>query len=439
MPGSRQLLRVLRHRDFRLLWLANSASVVGDRIVTVALALFVVQLTGSATDLGFVLAAYSVPLIGFLLVGGVYADRLPRHLVVVGTDLVRFVLHGALALLIVTGEVRIWHLVVIGVLFGSAEAFYRPAATGLLPQTVPEDEIQEANAVTTMFANVAEFAGPALATVLVLGFSPAAAFALDAATFLVSALLLVRVRPRERGAPASATAPDFTPSVLGDVRAGFEEVRSRAWVWATLAAFCVALFFAFAPLFVVGPLVAEQQYGDIAVFGWVFAAFGAGTIGGSIAGLRWRPRYPMRAAMTLILLWPAATALFGTGAPLVLVVPAMVAAGAGVALFDVWWLTALAERIPPDKLSRVTSYDWTVSLGLVPIGYVLAGPAAQALGAAEVIVGGSLVAFVVLALGSLPRETRMLERLERDGAGGGALAPLALAEAPARIPVASGS
>ena len=352
---------------------------------------------------------------------------------VVATDVVRFVLHGLLALLIVTGEVRIWHLVVIGVLFGSAEAFYRPAATGLLPQTVPEEEIQEANAVTTMFANVAEFAGPALATVLVLGFSPAAAFALDAATFLVSALLLVRVRPRERGAPAAAAAPDSPPSVLGDVRAGFREVRSRAWVWATLAAFCVALFFAFAPLFVVGPLVAEQQYGDIAVFGWVFAAFGAGTIGGSIAGLRWRPRYPLRMAMTLILLWPAATALFGTGATLVFVVPAMVVAGAGVALFDVWWLTALAERIPPDKLSRVTSYDWTVSLGLVPLGYVLAGPAADALGAAEVIVGGSLVAFVVLALGSLPRETRMLERLERGPAC--TLPPLALAETPARIPV----
>src|ERR671916_2112188 len=222
MPGLRQLLRVLRHRDFRLLWLANSASVVGDRIVTVALALFVVDLTGKATDLGIVLAAYSVPLIGFLLVGGFFADRLPRHLVVVVTDLVRFALHALLAVLIVTGEVRIWHLVVIGVLFGSAEAFYRPAATGLLPQTVPEEEIQEANAVTTMFGNVAEFAGPALATALVLGFSPAAAFALDAATFLVSALLLIRVRPRERGAPEPAQADRAPASLLGDLRVGFD-------------------------------------------------------------------------------------------------------------------------------------------------------------------------------------------------------------------------
>jgi len=423
MPGPRQLLRVLRHRDFRLLWLANSASVVGDRIVLVALALFVVDLTGSAADLGFVLAAYSLPLIFFLLVGGVLADRLPRHLVVVATDLVRFALHGLLTVLILTGEVRIWQLVVIGVLSGSAEAFYRPAATGLLPQTVPEEEIQEANAVTTMFANLAEFAGPALATVLVLGFSPAAAFGIDALTFLVSAALLVRVSPRERGERGEhgehgepAAVPASPASVWADMRVGFAEVRSRAWVWATLAAFCIALFCALAPLFVVGPIVAREQYGDIAVFGYVFAAFGAGTVAGSLTALRWRPRYPMRQAMTCVLLWPGAIALFAIGAPLAVVLPAMVVAGTGVALFDVWWLTALAERIPPDKLSRVTSYDWTVSLGLVPLGYVLAGPAGEALGETEVLLGGAIVAFVVLALGLLPRETRMLERLDAPAA-----------------------
>jgi MFS family permease len=214
------------------------------------------------------------------------------------------------------------------------------------------------------------------------------------------------------------------------MRLGFDEVRSRVWVWATLAAFCVALFCALSPLFVVGPIVAEQQYGDIAVFGYVFASFGVGTVGGALAALRWQPRYPMRQAMTFVLLWPVAIALYAAGTPLAGVVPAMAIAGAGVALFDIWWLTALAERIPPDKLSRVTSYDWTVSLGLVPLGYVLAGPAADALGATEVLLGGSIVAFVVLALALLPRETRMLERRARPPA------PFALAETAPRMPVA---
>jgi MFS family permease len=429
MSTARSLLRILRHRDFRLLWLANTTSTVGDRIVTVALALFVVRLTGSPSDLGLVIAAYLLPLIGFMLLGGVLADRMPRHLVVVVTDLVRFALHGLLALLIVSGAVRIWHLVAIGILFGSAEAFYRPAATGLLPQTVPEDEIQEANALTSMSACVAVFAGPALATLLVLGVGPAAAFGLDAATFLVSAALLVRVHPRERGAPARK---DGVPaSVLADLRDGYAEVRSRSWVWVTLAVFCVALFVYEAPLIVVGPIVAQERYGEIAVYGYILAALGAGTIAGSIVALRWRPRHPLRRAMTLILLWPAAVVPFAAGAPLAVVLPAMVVAGWGIALFEVWWLTALAERIPPDKLSRVTSYDWAVSLGLMPLGCVLAGPLAGVLGATDLLLGGSLVAFGVLALGLLPQETRMLERLdERETTA------VAIAGAPAGAPLA---
>jgi MFS family permease len=429
MPSPRELLRVLRHRDFRLLWSGQAASVVGDNIVTVALALFIVDLTGDATDLGIVLAAYRLPLIAFLLVGGVFADRLARHRVVVATDLVRFALHALLALLIVSGEVRIWHIAVIGMLFGTAEAFFRPAATGLIPQTVPEDEIQEASAVMATTNNVAEFAGPALATALVLGVSPAAAFGLDALTFLVSAALLIRVQPRRRMelGPEQAAA-----SIWEDVRAGFAEVRSRAWIWATLATFCVAIFFALAPWFVLGPIVAREQYGRIGVYGVLSAAFGAGMVVGALAGIRWRPRYPMRQAMRLILLWPLSIGLYAAGLPLPVVVPAIAVSGAGVALFDVWWLTALAERVPPDKLSRVTSYDWMVSLGLLPLGFILAGPAADALGAANVLLGGAAVAFVALALGQLPRETRMLERRSGDGE---AVAP-ALAEPRPRVPVA---
>jgi MFS family permease len=409
MVAVADLLRVLRHRDFRLMWLGQGASVIGDGMVVVALALFVVDLTGSATDLGLVLAAYSLPIVGFVLLGGVVADRLPRHRVVVATDLARFALHGLLAILILTGAVRIWQIVAIGVLFGSAEAFFRPAASGLLPQTVPEAEIQEASAIMATTNNLAEFLGPALATALVLGLTPAAAFGLDALTFLVSAALLVRVRPRRRGLAEPAGEAGADAGLWTDLRAGFAEVRSRTWIWATLAAFCVALFFVLAPWFVLGPVVAREQYGEIAVFGVLSALFGAGMVVGAIAGIRWRPRYPLRSAFACVLTWPAAVGLFAAGVPLALVGPAICLSGTGVALFEIWWLTALAERVPPDKLSRVTSYDWMVSLGLVPIGYVLAGPAAGLLGASNVLLGGSLIALAALALGLLPHETRMLE------------------------------
>jgi len=432
-------LRVLRHRDFRYLWLAQSASVIGDCIVIVALALFVIELTGSATDLGFVLAAASLPLVAFLLLGGVWADRLPRHRVMVVTDLVRFALHALLATLIFTDTVAIWQLIVIEALFGSAEAFFRPAANGLLPQTVPEEEIQQANGLSTLSNNIGEFAGPALATALVLGLGAGWAFALDAATFLISAALLSRVRPRRREttarqlatspAPATTAPAPATPApatatgaaegmahssepigVWSEIRDGYREVRSRSWVWATLAAFCAALFTGLAPWFVLGPVVAREQYGEIGVYGLVSAVLGVGTIIGSLLGIGWRPRFPMRAAMLAILLWPGVAVLYAAGVALYVVTPAMLLGGAGIALFDVWWMTALAERIPPDKLSRVSSYDWMVSLALLPLGYVLAGPLASALGAVEVLLGGSVLAAIALALGLLPRQTRMLER-----------------------------
>jgi MFS family permease len=406
---------VLRHRDFRYLWLAQSASVIGDCIVIVALALFVIELTGSATDLGLVLAASSLPLVVFLLLGGVWADRLPRHRVMVATDLVRFTLHALLAVLIFSGSIEIWELIAIEALFGTAEAFFRPAANGLLPQTVPEEEIQQANGLSSLSNNIGEFAGPALATALVLGFGAGYAFALDAATFLLSAALLVRVRPRRRAIAADVAGDALAPiTVRAELREGFREVRSRDWVWATLASFCAALFTGLAPWFVLAPLVARAQYGQIGVYGYVAAVLGIGTIAGSLLGIGWRPRFPMRSAMLAILLWPAAAVLYAAGVTLVLVFPAMLIGGVGIALFDVWWLTALAERIPPDKLSRVSSYDWMVSLALLPLGYVLAGPLAHALGSVDVLLGGSALAGVALALGLLPRETRMLTRMEPE-------------------------
>ena len=411
MTRLRDLTAVLRHRDFRLMWTAQSLSVIGDQIVTVALALFIIDLTGSATDLGLVLAAHSLPLVGFILVGGIWADRLPRHRVVVVTDLIRFALHGLLAILIFADVVRIWEVVVISALFGTAEAFYRPAATALLPQTVPEGEIQEANALTTMSNNVGEFVGPALATVLVLGAGAGTAFALDAATFIVSAALIIRVRPRRR-AVVLEEEPGVAAGWREELRAGFREVRSRTWVWATLLSFCVAVFIGLAPWYVLGPLVATEQYGDIAVYGAVAAVFGAGTIIGSLIGIRWRPRYPMRMAMICVCALPLSQIAYAAGIADLILYPTILIGGIGLALFDVWWLTALAERIPPDRLSRVTSYDWLVSLGLVPLGFLLAGPLATEFGAVAMMLIGSVIALVALLAALIPRETRNLRRLD---------------------------
>jgi hypothetical protein len=394
---------LLRHRNFRLLFLGQGLSTIGDRIVFVALALYVTDI-GSPSDVGIVLASHAVPLIGFLLIGGVWADRLPRHLVVVTTDLIRFTLHALLATLIFTGAVEIWHIVVIEAAFGTAEAFYRPAYTGLVPQTVPEEEIQPAKAAFGTLETVAEFVGPALATALVLGVSPGFAFALDAATFLASAAFLVRLRPRERGELAERT------TVVAELRDGWTEVRSRPWVWAIVGAFSLTLLVSFGPWMTLGPTVSLEQYGTRAEYGILTSVMGAGTIAGALIGFRWRPRFPMRTGMLLALAWPIAIGSFALGLPAGVLVTLFVWAGGGIALFQIWWETALAERVPPHVLSRVTAYDWMGSLALLPFGYLLAGPLGEALGSVEVLAAGSALALAALVSALLVPGVRGLAR-----------------------------
>ncbi|MEA2481323.1 MAG: hypothetical protein QOJ07_3245 [Thermoleophilaceae bacterium] len=397
---------VLRHPDFRLLWLGQSLSTIGDRLVTVALALYVTQKTGSSTDLAFVLAAYSAPLVGLLLVGGVWADRLPRQRVMIATDVGRFALHGTLAALIFTGSVTIPLLMAIEALAGACAAFFEPAYSGLVPQTVPEDEIQRANALSAGSRNVAELLGPALATALVLGVGAGAAFVVDAATFLVSALLLSFVRPRSRGV-AVAREP-----VAREIAAGWREVRSRPWVWVTIAAFSVALFSALAPFFVLGPLIAQTNWGSPGYYGVCSALFGGGTVVGALVAVRLRPSRPMRSALIATLGWPPALFAFAVGAPLPVVYAACALAGGGLALFDVWWLTALAQRIPPHALSRVSSYDWMGSLGLLPLGYLAAGTIATLVGARTVLAVGAVIGAAAFVLALCSRDLRSLRSVD---------------------------
>ncbi|MGB9377450.1 MAG: MFS transporter [Mycobacteriales bacterium] len=400
------MLNALRSRDFRLLWFGQSASVLGDALIVVAIGLYVTRLTGNPSDVGAVLAAYSVPLVVFVLFGGVIADRLPRQTVMIVADIVRAVLHGTLAVLIATGAVRIWHMVVIGVLFGTAESFFRPAYTGLVPQTVPEADIQGAQALGGVSGELASFASPVLATALVLGVGGAAAFGLDAVTFVFSAVLLSRVRARSRGEPGQRS------TVLAELREGWQAVRDRAWVWATILAFSIALLTALGPFYVLGASVARDVYGSDAVFGLSNAAWGAGTITGAIIGSRWRPRRPMRAGMLAALSWPGAIALFAAGPPLLVMYGFMTLSGTGIGLFIVWWETALAQRIPAHLLSRVSAWDWMGSLALLPLGYLLAGPVAVAVGSVEVLVVGGVIGLAAHALALLPNSTRTLARLE---------------------------
>jgi len=399
----RPYLRVLRHTNFRYLFLGQAASEVGDQVIIVALALFITQRTGSATDLGLVLAAQSLTLVGLLLFGGVWADRLPRHRIMIATDLVRFVLHALVAALIFTNAVSVWQLVAIEAVFGAAKAFFQPAYTGLIPQTVPEELIQDAKALTESTANLAILIGPALGTALVLGVGAGEAFSFDAATFLFGALMFIRIRPRPRGEAAPART-----TVLNDLRGGWREVRSRTWVWVTIAVFTGSVLAVYAQWYALAPVIARDHYGGAGVFGLLESVGGAGALVGALVAIVWRPSRPLLAGMLLVLIWPVQDGLFALGAPLPLVTALAFGTGFGFSLLMIWWETALARHIPPRALSRVSAWDWMGSLALLPLGFALAGPLARAFGPRTVLGVGSAIGIGMLALGLLSRSVRRL-------------------------------
>ena len=395
--------RVLAHRDFRLLWLSQAGSVVGDRLTTVAIALYVNQI-GTPTDVGLVLAATAVPFVALLLIGGVWADRLPRHLVMVVTDVIRGGLQALTAVLIFTHSARVWELAAIGALYGVAHAFFRPAYTGLVPQTVPEELLQEATSANMLTFNAGGIVGPALAAALVVTVGAGSAFAIDAATFFVSAALLIQVRPRDRGG-----APVQRESMLTELRGGFREVRARPWVALVVGMASFHLLIAYGPYQALGPAVAGAVYGQPAIYGVTSAVRGVGSVAGSLISMRWKPVRMVFAGMICGLPWGLINVTFAAGIPLGPLLAFSLVAGAGSALFITYWETALAIHIPPRALGRVSSFDWMGSLGLYPIGLAIAGPVGEAIGARETLIVGGAVATLTGALVAFSPWVRQLK------------------------------
>ena len=337
-------LGVLQERQFRLFFVGQATSYLGDGLLPVAISFAVLDLTGSASDLGLVLAARMVPVVLFLLVGGVWADRLPRHLVMLGSDIGRGVVQGILAVLLLTGTAELWHLLVLQALYGVAEAFMRPASTGLLPTIVRPDRLQQANGIMSATINSAYIVGPALAGVIVAAAGSGTAIAFDAATFAVSTASLARLRvPRAAERAARLRFWD-------DLRGGWREFRSRTWLWATVAGASFYLLAVVAPLMVLGPVVADQELGGAGAWGAISAAIGLGALAGSVAAVRVKPARPIF-TVCLLLAGPALTAVaLGLALPAAVTAVLGFVAGATEGFLEVVWLTALQERIPEESM-----------------------------------------------------------------------------------------
>lgn len=366
MPG------VLRLREFRLLFTAQAVSHLGDRMVNVALAFAVLETGGSASDVGLVFAARMVPLVACLLVGGVVADRRSRRAVMVASDLVRLVAQGATAALLIGGTAEVWSLALLAGVGGAATGFFSPASTGLLPLVVPAERLQEANGARATAMSAGEILGPVVAGVLVATVGAGWALGIDAATFLVSATLLLRLRLPGRAQRAAV-------SFVADLREGWGAFRSRSWVW-TFVASAAAGNMLWGAFGVLGPVVASRELGGAAAWGTVVGAMGIGSVAGGVAAMRMRPRRPMLVPVVTSIVFGTPLALLAAGAPLVLLAAGAVVAGVSLMLGNTVWESTLQRHVPAESLSRVSAYDWFGSMAFTPLGYVAWGPLAEAIG-----------------------------------------------------------
>lgn len=382
---------VLREGPFRLLFAGRAISSLGDRLVPVALAFAVLDLTGSVTDLGLVIAAQTTPLVLLVLFGGVWADRLPRQLVMLASDCVRALAQAASAALLLSGQAHVWQLVILQALYGVAEAFFGPASTAVVSQTVPTEQLQPANALLGLADNAASIAGPALAGVIVATAGPGWGLAVDAATFLASAVFLAALR-LERSEPTPRR------STLTELREGWRAFSSRTWLWASVVFFTLYMALVHAPFQVLGPAVARSHLGGAGAWAAVSAALGAGAVAGGLAGLRWAPRRPLRVAFLVFLVsGPALLVALGSHAPLAAIIAVAIVDGSAGSLFNAWWFTAQQTEVPAAELSRVSSWDYLGTLALEPAGLAAAGPVAAVVGVSGALYGAAAIGVLLAA------------------------------------------
>ena len=385
-----ELFGALRERQFRLLWLGQATSTLGDGLVPVALAFAVIQsLDRGPTALGIVLAAQALPLVVFVLAGGVLADRLPRQMVMLVSDAVRGLVQATLAVLLLTETAEVWQLALLMAIYGTAQAFFQPAATGLVPATISPQRLQQANALLGLSRSLAFVVGPALAGVIAATTNPGIVFAFDALTFAVSATSLALLRL------SRSRRPGQRQSFFADLKGGWHELVSHTWLWVIVAWASAFLCFVVAPYMTLGPVIAKESLGGPAAWGMIAAGWGAGTVAGGLVALRWKPLRPMLVCCAAVLLIAPAMALLALRAPAPVVAVLNAVGGAGMGMFGALWQTTLQQHVREEALSRVSAWDWMGSYAFLPLGLVLAGPVSAVIGISATL--WISVAFIVLS------------------------------------------
>jgi MFS family permease len=403
-------LAPLRHRLFRYLVAGRTINAIGNSFAPIALAFAVLDITGSASDLGLVVGARTLLNVIFLLFGGVLADRLPKHLLMVGSNVVAGVSQATAATLVLTHTANIPLLIGLAGVNGIAAALSMPASSALLPRTVPEESRQQANALSRISLNSAQIFGAPIAGVVVAAAGPGWGIAVDASSFLLAALCFARVRVPEaplRVPEAAVTGPVERPSIFADLRTGWSEFRSREWLWVVVVGFCVWNAAYSGGIAVLGPVIAKSNFGSQG-WGFVLGAQTAGMIVGGLIALRLRLRRLLYFGVAACFGMVLPLAMLGAYPHVLVLVPCAFLGGLLLEQFGVAWETTMQEHVPADKLARVYSYDMLGSFLAMPIGEVAVGPIAAVTSVEATVLGAAALMFLAVVGMLTSRDVRTL-------------------------------
>ncbi|WP_427167798.1 MFS transporter [Streptomyces sp. C1-1] len=396
------------HRNYGLLTAAAVVTSLGGNGALIAAAFAVLDAGGDGGDVGLVAASRTLPLVVFLLIGGAVADRLPRPRVMVAANALNFLSQGAFAALVLAGHPQLWQMMLLTALGGTGQAFFSPAAEGMLMSSVQGEQAGRAFAMFRMAMQGAGLGGAALGGAMVAAFGPGWVLAADAAAFAVAGALRAfldvgHIPPREAGG-----------GMLADLREGWREFIGRPWLWGIVVQFSIANAVVGAADAVYGPLVARDDLGGAGPWGLALACFGAGTVAGALLMTRWKPRRLLLAGTLCVFPLALPSAALAVPVPVGALCAVMFLSGALVEVFGVSWMTALHQEIPEDKLSRISAYDWFGSVALVPLATALAGPAEEAFGRTASLWGCSALVVVVTAAVLTVPDVRNLRRRTRE-------------------------
>ncbi len=395
------LLSPLREREFALLWAGMAVSLVGDGIYFVAVAWQAYSLSNTPAALSAVGVAWTLPTVLFLVVGGAITDRFERRRVLLAASLAEAVAIGTIGVLAVTGQLQLWMLLALVAVYGAGEAFFNPAFDAIVPTLIAEEQFTAASALEHFSRPLAiQLLGPALGGLLVAAAGVGAAFLVDAGTFIVSIWMLLMMR----AAPVAPVAAASLRSAIGDVSTGLRFVLANPWLWATLAAASLSLLAFFGPVQVLLPyLVKNELHRGGATFGAIRAAGGIGAVLVALAVAQ--AGLPRRCITWMFAAWAAESLLlvgYGIASGAWMFALISLAAGGLGALGGVVWGTLMKALVPNRMLGRVSSFDWLVSIGLIPVSFAITGPVAAALGPRTTLVcagalgGAAMIAFLAV-------------------------------------------